>query len=167
MIAKVVVSIGDVLRPRNATIVRTIIIFFIGVVLSAICYAAPEPRVFIIPLYPVEQTVSENMRLRLAALEKDDAFRMLSTWDRLTELPSWVFKPEKREIAYVFGKPVVIHGYRYAVIDGGNRKLIIVRAGGLDGSYEIFVPKRKSERKAAAVRHPVKWQKIPARRTEA
>jgi hypothetical protein len=134
-------------------IVRTIIIFSLAVMFTAVCFAAPEARVFIIPLYPVEQTLSEEMRLRVAGLEKDDAFRALSaTWDRLTELPSWVFKPEKCEIAYVFGNPMVIHGYRYAVIADGNNKLIIVRAGGLDGSYEIFVPKRKSEKKAAAVR---------------
>jgi hypothetical protein len=106
------------------------------------CWAERAPNVLMIPLYPVEQTLSEEMQLRLQVFESEGALLALASWDRLPELPAWVFEQSKREIAFVIGRPNVSDGYRYAVIAGARNKLIIVRAGGLDGHQEIFVRKK-------------------------
>jgi len=107
------------------------------------CVAAqsgePESRVLMIPLSPIEQKVSERMHECISALKEEGALLALKSWKQIPDLPEWVFVEKKREIAYVFGKLGVSDGYRYAVILGRKKELIIVRAGGIAGSYEIFV----------------------------
>jgi hypothetical protein len=132
-------------------LIRVVWLFF-GLALCA--HAAPESRVLLIPLYPIEQTLSESMQLRLTKLDAEDTYRNLAAWDRMAELPPWVFAENKREIAYVFTKPMLNHAYRYAVIAGAKNQLIIVRAGGLEGRYEIFVQNKKAKKTFVPITPP-------------
>jgi hypothetical protein len=125
---------------------------FYGLTVSA--QAAPESKFLLIPLNPVEQTLSESMLLRLTKLDAEDTYRNLAAWDRMAELPPWVFAENKREIAYVFTKPMLNHAYRYAVIAGLKNQLIIVRAGGLEGRYEIFVRNKKARKTFVPISPP-------------
>ncbi|MEO6003511.1 MAG: hypothetical protein ABIZ04_23105 [Opitutus sp.] len=115
----------------------TATLVFIALTLAGV--GAAERRILVIPLDVQEQTLSDGMRQQLALLESEGAYGELPTWTSLAELPSWVFVEKKREIAYVFSRPGASDEYRYAVIWGGRKKLIIVRAGGIAGSYEIFL----------------------------
>ena len=109
--------------------------------------ASAERRVLVIPLSgPIEQTVSDEMRDRISALDQAGVFRDFDSWERIPELPAWVFDESKREIAYIFGRPMVMDDYRYAVIAGKRDRVIVVRAGGIGGTYEIFSKKMKFSR---------------------
>ena len=109
------------------------------VVLAATCFAATERRLLLIPDVPFEQKLSDRMVAELATLKDTQSLLTVSSWPSIAELPEWAFAKQKREIAYVFGRPVVSDGYRYAVILGRKKDMIVVRTGGIGGSYEIFV----------------------------
>jgi hypothetical protein len=115
------------------------------------CFAADKRRVLLIPLDPFEQKVSERMRQQISALKEEGALSALGSWKTLAELPDWVFVEKEREILYIFGRPGVSDDYRYAVVLS-RKTLIVVRAGGIAGIYEIFVkpqkPNQISQRKA-------------------
>lgn len=110
-----------------------------SIVLAISSFGASERRVLQIPLQSYEQKVSEKMRQQISTLETEGVLATLQSWKTIGELPAWVFFPEKREIAYIFGRPAVSDDYRYAVILGRGRKVIVVRAGGISGSYDFFV----------------------------
>ena len=133
---------------------RLILVIGLFCGLTVFAQAAAESKFLLIPLNPVEQTLSESMLLRLTQLDAEDTYRNLAAWDRMAELPAWVFAKNQREIAYVFAAPMVHHDYRYAVIVGRKNQLIIVRAGGLDGRYEIFVPNNKAKKTPAPASVP-------------
>ena len=116
------------------------------IVLTVACMGADERRILLIPLDPFEQKVSDKMRKQMTALETVGISSALQSWDTMAELPAWVFVEKEREIVYVFGRPAVSDDYRYAVISDRKKKLIIVRAGGIAGSYEIFVKPKKTDR---------------------
>lgn len=109
------------------------------ITLVVACLGASERRVLIIPLDAFEQKVSEKMREHISALEAKGTLSALSSWTAIAELPAWVFVGKKREIAFIFGRPGASDDYRYAVILGRRKQPLIVRAGGIAGSYEIFV----------------------------
>jgi len=112
--------------------------------MTAACLGASEPRVLIIPLWPIhEQNLSERMQERISALEEEGALSDLESWAEIPELPAWVFVKEKREIAFLIDKPTANDAYRYAVILGKKEQLIVVRAGGIAGTYQIFVRPKK------------------------
>jgi hypothetical protein len=123
-------------------------------ILSAVVFAfitfvvasagATERRVLTIPVFPFEQTHSGEMRQQLKTLEAERALLELSSWTAVPELPAWAFVEGKREIAYVFSRPLMSDGYRYAVIMGERKQLIVVRAGGIGGTYEVFSRPRES-----------------------
>ena len=112
------------------------------VALAFTCFGAAESRVLQIPLGPCEQKVSEKMRQQISTLEAEGVLTALQSWKTIRELPAWVFVNKKREIAYIFGRPLVSDDYRYAVILSRGEKVIVVRAGGIAGSYDIFVKPR-------------------------
>ena len=116
---------------------------------ASIANAAAERRFLLIPPYPIEQTVSEEMRERISAFDRTGVFMTFESWEPLTELPAWVFEKSKREIAYIFARPMACDDYSYAVIAGRHDKVIIVRTGGISGNYEIFSKKVKRSTRAA------------------
>jgi hypothetical protein len=104
----------------------------------------PVPRVLIIPLWPIhKQKVSERMQERISALEEEGALLGLESWTEIPELPAWVFVKDKREIAFIIEHPTANDAYRYAVVLGKKEQLIVVRAGGIAGTYQIFVRPKK------------------------
>ena len=132
-------------------------LFAAFVAVASACSGASESKVLMIPLSPLgEQKVSEKMRERISALESEGAFVALASWKHIPELPAWVFVEEKREIGFVFATPTASDAYRYAVILGRQKELIVIRAGGIAGTYEIFVkpeePNQALEPTAAAGR---------------
>lgn len=112
--------------------------FFVFLIFSVVCAGAIERRVLIIPTDSFEQKFSERMSQQMSTLEREGALSALSSWPKLPELPPWVFVERKREIAYIFSRRGVSDDYRYAVILGRKKELIVVRAGGIGGSYEVF-----------------------------
>jgi hypothetical protein len=102
-----------------------------------------ENRFLLIPPAQPEQKLTEAMQARLKQLKEEDWLSKLDTWNRLKELPTWVFeKEQKAEIAYLGSIPsLAMDAFRYAVITGGDRELIVVRAGGFAGVYEIYQKK--------------------------
>jgi hypothetical protein len=102
-----------------------------------------ETRYLLIPASQPEQKLSEAMQGRLKQLNEEDWLSKLNTWNRLKELPAWVFeKQQKPEIAYLGSIPAsAMDAFRYAVITGSGREMIVVRAGGFAGVYEIFQKK--------------------------
>jgi hypothetical protein len=118
---------------------RTLKLFMTLIAFATACFGASESKALIIPLSPGgEQKVSEKIRQRISVLEEEGAFLALASWRQIPELPAWVFVEKKREIAFVFARPMASDAYRYAVILGRKKELIIVRAGGIAGTYEIF-----------------------------
>ena len=114
------------------------------ILMTAACLGASEPRVLIIPLWPIdEQKVSERMQERISALQEEGALSALESWTGIPELPDWVFVKNKREIAFLIDNPTANDAYRYAVVLGKKEQLIVVRAGGIAGIYQIFVRPKK------------------------
>ena len=83
------------------------------------------------------------MQERISALEGEGAFSALESWREMPELPDWVFVKDKREIAFIIDNPTANDAYRYAVVLGKKEQLIVVRAGGLAGTYPILVRPKK------------------------
>src|SRR5688572_2731968 len=131
------------------------------ILMTAACLGASEPRVLIIPLWPIdEQKVSERMQERISALEGEGALSALESWTEIPELPAWVFVKNKREIAFVIDHPTANDAFRYAVVLGKREQLIVVRAGGIAGTYQIFVRPKKPKKS------PVQTSGLPpSRRT--
>jgi hypothetical protein len=127
---------------------RVFLLIFVGFLgLTMTAAGKTESRVIVIPLDPVEQKPSDRMQACVAALHKEGTLSALRSWEELPELPEWVFVESRREIAYIFARPVVSDDYRYAVILGRENELIVVRAGGIAGTYEIFLkPSRSADR---------------------
>ena len=118
----------------------TLKILGVLILMTAACLGASEPRVLIIPLWPIaEQKVSERMQERISALEEEGALSVLESWTEIPELPAWVFVKNKSEIAFLINNPTANDAYRYAVVLGKKEQLIVVRAGGIAGTYQIFV----------------------------
>jgi hypothetical protein len=109
--------------------------------------AAPqrEPRLLLVPASQPVQKLTEAMQGRLKQLNEEDWLSKLNTWDRLKELPAWVFEQEEHpEIAYLGSIPrAAMDAYCYAVITAKGREVIVVRAGGFAGVYEIFQKKKE------------------------
>jgi hypothetical protein len=110
---------------------------------------ARHPRerfVLLIPSSPPKQKLSEAMQTTLKRLQTEESFSQIDAWDKLTELPAWVSEKEsKAEIAYVGSIPAdAMDAFRYAVVIGAGRKVIVVRAGGFAGVYEIFQSKKQT-----------------------
>ena len=105
-----------------------------------------EPRVLLIPPLAPAQKLTEAMQARLKWLKEEDGLSKLDTWNRLTELPTWVFeKAQKHEIAYLGSIPALaMDAFRYAVIVANDGDMIVIRAGGFAGSYDIFQMKKAS-----------------------
>ena len=113
---------------------------------ASISSAAEERRVLLIPPNPIEQKMSDEMRDRISALDQAGVFRTFDSWEQRDELPAWVFEKNKCEIAYIFERPMRSDDYRYAVIAGKRDRVIVVRAGGIGGTYDIFSKKLKFTR---------------------
>ena len=124
--------------------IYTAVFAFVSLALAG--FSAEEPKILFIPLHSVEQTVSEKMRQQPSEIETEDMLSRLPFWPTMAELPAWVFVKKKREIAYVFGRDDVNDDYRYAVILGKKKELIIVRADGIGGTYEIFLKPKQPDR---------------------
>lgn len=104
-----------------------------------------ESKVLLIPVSVLEQKLTDAMQVELRRLKENDSLSKLTAWNRLAELPSWVFeKDEKPEIAYLGTLPAAAtDAFRYAVITAKAHETIVVRAGGLAGVYEIYQKKKE------------------------
>jgi hypothetical protein len=130
---------------KRPSMLKLLILTF-GILGSVIAQSAePESKILLIPLIPEEQEITERMQVCLSALKKEGALSALKSWEQIAELPDWVFVEKEREIAFVFARPGVSDDYRYAVVLGVKNQLIVVRAGGIGGTYELFVRPTKVE----------------------
>ena len=95
---------------------------------------------FFIPPAPivVDAERSPDMQRCLERLHSHDAFVELSQRKRLSDLPEWARSADTREVAYVYQHASAPDAFRYAVIRGYGGGIVIVRAGGLHDTYEIF-----------------------------
>lgn len=114
---------------------------------------APK-KVLLIPTSPVQQALAPTFQAFVDELKVSSELSQLERWTRLSELPPWVFEKDKREIAFIAPRALVMHDFRYAVIRAGDGTVLVVRAGGPQDRYEIFQTKEANTKPSPAPNAP-------------
>jgi hypothetical protein len=103
-----------------------------------------EGPVIVVPIGVSTPKRSPRMEAELARLKEQNAPWNLTSWTRLSEIPTWVSeKKAEPESAYLPGPPLAMDVFSHTVIIGHNRPTLVIRTGGFAGVYQIYQEAKK------------------------